>query len=94
MFIQLLTFSFWSNVVLPDLFLSEGDLSELDTFCRVTMTIIAIYLILIELIAWYRRGGFEYIKAPSRLFNVVTPATILLNVYSTESLNDEWFWTV
>ena len=58
------------------------------------MTIIAIYLIAIELIAWYRRGGFEYIKAPSRLFNLVTPATILINIYSTGSLTNEWFWTL
>ena len=58
------------------------------------MTIIAIYLILIELIAWYRRGGFEYIKAPSRLFSVVTPATILINIYSTDSYENVGFWTL
>ena len=30
MVIQLLTFSVWSNIVLPDLFLAEGDLSGVD----------------------------------------------------------------
>ena len=94
MVIQLITFSMWSNIVLPNIFLADRDLSGLDQYCRISMTVIAIYLIVIELLAWYRRGGFEYLKAPSRLFNVITPATILLNVYSTGSLDESWFWTV
>ena len=84
----------WSNIVLPNIFLADRDLSSLDQYCRISMTVIAIYLIVIELFAWYRRGGFEYLKAPSRLFNVITPATILLNVYSTGYLDETWFWTV
>ena len=94
MIIQLITFSMWSNIVLPNIFLADRDLSALDQYCRISMTVIAIYLIVIELLAWYRRGGFEYLKAPSRLFNVITPATILLNVSSTGSIDESWFWTV
>ena len=33
-------------------------------------------------------------KAPSRLFSVVTPATILINIYSTDSYENEEFWTL
>ena len=46
------------------------------------MTIIAIYLVCIELLAWIDNFR-EYIKAPSKLFNIVAPATILINVFSS-----------
>ena len=98
MFIQLITFSVWSNIILPNLFNKEREdeptLSDIDRYCRGSMTTIAIYLIMIELLAWIRRGGFEYLKAPSRFFNLVTPGTILLNVYMTDSLEEPWFWTI
>lgn len=79
--IQLLTFTLWSNIVLPNMFLSDGELSGVDKVCRIIMTIIAIYLVCIELLAWC--GHFrKYIKAPSRIFNTATPAIILINVWS------------
>ena len=76
------------------LFLSDKELSGVDEVCRVVMTIIAIYLVCIELLAWC--GHFRtYIKAPSRLFNIVAPATILINVFQGEgALENFWFWTV
>ena len=50
------------------------------------MTIIAVYLILVELITWIRNASLEYLKTPTRIFNLLTPGTIILNIFSIDSI--------
>ena len=74
---QLLIFTIWSNIVLPNVETDGEKLSGLGSFARVSLAITGLYLILIEVTA-AARSGREYFKDTSRVFNVIPSLTILL----------------
>ena len=92
MFVQLLVFWYWSNIVLVNL-KSDTDLFETqDIVCRVILNITAFYLLAIEATTVYRRN-IEYIKSMTRLFNLITPVLIMHNLWVKETQTTS-FWTV
>ena len=92
MVIQLLVFWYWSNLALPNLDNKENYFEWQDTVCRVLLVITSFYLLAIEVSAIYKRK-FGYFLAPTKLFNVVTPLLICLNVFR-KNIEETSFWTV
>ena len=93
MVLQIFVFSLWSNIVLPHVYIDTDGIDKLDTFCKIFLTVIAVYLILIELSAAVKRKS-DYFYAPSRLFNLITPFTIIINANLTKEITQKYFWNV
>ena len=84
MFIQLLVFWYWSNIVLVNL-KTDTDLFEpQDRVCRIILNITAFYLLAIEVTTVYKRR-VEYVKTMTRLFNLITPVLIMHNLWVKET---------
>ena len=92
MFIQLLVFWYWSNIVLVNL-KTDADLFEpQDIVCRISLNVTAVYLLAIEVTTVYIRK-LAYINSMTRLFNLITPVLIMHNLWVKETQTTS-FWTV
>ena len=97
MAIQLFAFWFWSNFAVyygmnrkhqtPD----DWDFDLLRTICEWVLVITAIYLLMIE-VTVLKKLGMNYFASMTRLFNIITPSFLILNLVYQE--NTPSFWRI
>ena len=95
MMVNLAVFWYWSNVVLINLKDQEDRFDEPDQNSRIVLTFTGIYLLSLEISAVIRRR-LNYFTDMARLFNIITPALILYNVWTPREigLSATDFWTI
>ena len=96
MVIQLLFFWYWSNFVLPNLQNDKEQWESHDNVCSIVLPITAFYLLIVELSQVIKRR-IQYFYSPTRLFNLFTPITIIVNVFNkhgSDSGGTNFFWTI
>lgn len=72
-------------------FKDDIDLQLAHDFCRFTLLITSVYLLLVELSAIIKQR-VGYFNSLPKLFNIITPILILSNAFDTEE--SVKFWTV
>ena len=99
--VQNIAFWYWSNLALPNKYLIdkgnyssdaeavEARVSAVETLLQVTV----IYLLCYEITAIVKKKHM-YLTSAARMFNIVTPALLLINVFHLLDFQNEWFWTV
>lgn len=92
MSIQLLAYWYWSNFVIVHIESNPIDFRVQEIVCRYVLVTTASWLILVELTAIIEKK-LDYFKSFTQLFNVITPALIMWNLWRNEREITS-FWTV
>ena len=90
--INLIFFSYWSNIVLSNLDRAFDEFESADKVCRAFLFLTEFYLLLLEITAIVKRLHL-YLNDTARVFNIITPIIVLKNCFNTSNRDETYFWT-
>jgi len=92
---ELIVFWYWSNIVLPhvDFEKKSNKLRDEERVCKVLLVIACIYFATLEFTAIVRRR-WGYFNSVPRLFNIITPVLIMVNVWEIFDTKASSYWTI
>ena len=94
-YLQLLSFTVWSDIVLPNIKVSET-FETLDNICWVVLLISCSYELILEGSAVINVGPRNYLRSTPRLIKLISPTLMMIIIFwDKENLEqDVYFWTV